>query len=353
MKSPHIQTPRSDMSRNVAASAFYSRFHAVPRALASASGNGAKHRDVDVDQHDVFVRNRADGGRMRFLAWFLCGFKFVEAVRNNGGILQRRIFMLCMYASLTIMARGVDPGSYGHFTPRPLSHFFINSCTATLYTIYIMSLCFYVSVSHFGDIRKERSLEIFERVSIGAVWLFYVGTAMSTFSDHGFGGVSSRIQLLVSAGFLAIISTGFLMYGFQLIRNLEYMEAMNTHRDRHLDEAHSGSDSCRTVDYSVEDPRAILDEVKRRPLKPADRIRKILFTTEIMALLCIGAQVFFAMERNEAKYDIELECANGRDCEKVKTSVSLLHIFQFFWILVAMWCYRKIQKQKPAADERV
>uniref|UniRef100_K3WSL9 Uncharacterized protein n=1 Tax=Globisporangium ultimum (strain ATCC 200006 / CBS 805.95 / DAOM BR144) TaxID=431595 RepID=K3WSL9_GLOUD len=70
-----------------------------------------------------------------FLAWLVCGYKFVEAMRNNGGILQRRIFMLCMYASLTIMARGVDPGSYGHFTPRPLSHFFINSCTATLYTI--------------------------------------------------------------------------------------------------------------------------------------------------------------------------------------------------------------------------
>lgn len=75
-----------------------------------------------------------------FTALAACGYKYVCAVRTNGAKLQRQIFALCMYASFTIMVRGIDPGSYGHYTPRPLGHFLTDSCTATLHTILYVSL---------------------------------------------------------------------------------------------------------------------------------------------------------------------------------------------------------------------
>uniref|UniRef100_K3WSM3 Uncharacterized protein n=1 Tax=Globisporangium ultimum (strain ATCC 200006 / CBS 805.95 / DAOM BR144) TaxID=431595 RepID=K3WSM3_GLOUD len=70
-----------------------------------------------------------------FLALTFCAYKYVMAVRHDGGKLQRYIFVLCGFASLTIMLRGIDPGSYGHFVPRALNQFFTDSCNATLYTI--------------------------------------------------------------------------------------------------------------------------------------------------------------------------------------------------------------------------
>lgn len=63
------------------------------------------------------------------------GYKYSCAVRYDGVRLQKQVFLLCMYAAFTILVRGVDPASYAHYTPRPISSFLTDSCTATLFTI--------------------------------------------------------------------------------------------------------------------------------------------------------------------------------------------------------------------------
>ncbi|KAF1333336.1 hypothetical protein FI667_g3036, partial [Globisporangium splendens] len=281
-----------------------------------------------------------------FLAWMLCGYKYVSSVRNDGGKLQRQIFMLCGYASLTIMLRGIDPGSYGHFVPRAVNQFFTDSCNATLYTIYIKSLFFYVSVSHLDDIGKAGVRTFFERTSILLIWAFYAVSSLSFTREKGFGGFAREIRLFVGAGFLAIISIGFAVYGLQVIRQLEYMDAMNNYRNRQLQSV----ESCPTVDYNDSYPReeSIFELENEKPQKPADRIRKILIATQSAAFICVGAQVVFAISSSESS-NVELECANGVECDKLKANVSLLHIFQYVWVLIAVWCYRTIQKQPDTA----
>lgn len=63
------------------------------------------------------------------------GYKYSCALRYGGVRLQKQVFLLCMYAALTILVRGVDPASYAHYTPRPVSSFLTDSCTATLFTL--------------------------------------------------------------------------------------------------------------------------------------------------------------------------------------------------------------------------
>ncbi|KAF1333339.1 hypothetical protein FI667_g3035, partial [Globisporangium splendens] len=284
-----------------------------------------------------------------FLALAFCAYKYVSAVRHDGGKLQRQIFLLCGYASLTIMLRGIDPGSYGHFVPRALNQFFTDSCNATLYTIYIKSLFFYVTVAKVNHVEVGNTRVWFERAALFVIWVFYVASAMTTAGDKGFSGIDRQVRLFVAAGFLAVISFGFTVYGVQVIRQLEYMEAMNNYRNQQMDKQ-SIEGSCRTVDFSHEDSRTSFGEEKRRPPRPSKRIRNILIATQTAAFICIVAQVVAALEDSESSTTAALQCANGENCDKITSEISLLHVFQYVWVLIALWCYRTIQKRPRNSD---
>lgn len=60
---------------------------------------------------------------------------YYRAVKHDGSPVQKYTFMLCSYASLTIIVRGADPRSYGHIIPRPIGAFLTDSCTASLYSV--------------------------------------------------------------------------------------------------------------------------------------------------------------------------------------------------------------------------
>ncbi|KAE8955428.1 hypothetical protein PR002_g31785, partial [Phytophthora rubi] len=45
---------------------------------------------------------------------------YYRAVKHDGSPVQQYTFMLCSYASLTVIVRGADPTSYGHSIPRPI-----------------------------------------------------------------------------------------------------------------------------------------------------------------------------------------------------------------------------------------
>jgi hypothetical protein len=63
------------------------------------------------------------------------GLMYWRAVKYEGSQLQQYSFMLCSYASLTMIIRGADPTSYGHIIPRPIGAFLTDSCTAALYSV--------------------------------------------------------------------------------------------------------------------------------------------------------------------------------------------------------------------------
>lgn len=57
------------------------------------------------------------------------------AVLYAGSRLQKRIFLLCIYISITFLVRAIDIKSYDHILPRAVSSFFNWSCTDALITI--------------------------------------------------------------------------------------------------------------------------------------------------------------------------------------------------------------------------
>ncbi|TYZ69391.1 hypothetical protein PybrP1_004740 [[Pythium] brassicae (nom. inval.)] len=277
------------------------------------------------------------------LALGVSGYKLACALRCQGAMLQKQIFALCMFASFTMLARGVDPGSYGHYVPRPLSGFFADSCTATLYTIFIKTVIFYISITQHGVVEKHRTIVIFERSTIMFIWMFYIAYDVSLLQDKGFGGMRDPVQLYVSAGFLLFLSAGFLVFGLQVIRRLESIETMNTHRL--VVTAVARPDTNReAVDFSSVEAHAVLEEVKRKPRKPADRIRLLLTVTETVAVLSVAAQVYVAVVRGRSP-PLELECANGVHCEKIAMTLNPLHVFQYIWVWVALWTYWRTQQR--------
>lgn len=309
------------------------------------------------------------------LALTVSGYKLACALRSRGAMLQKQIFALCMFASLSMLARGVDPASYGHYTPRPLSGFLTDACTATLYTILcvpcdgidvaddvrgtntlvlacsIKSLSFYISITQHGVVEKRQSLVVFERVAILLIWAFYIACDVSLLHDKGFGGIRGPVQLYVSAGFLLFLSVSFLVFGLQVIRRLEAIEAMNAQR---LVTAFSRVDTSRGVDYTSEDAHAVLEEVKRKARKPADRIRLMLVVTETVAVLSVAAQVYLGVVRDRSPV-LELECANGLHCERIAMKVNPLHVFQYVWVWVTLWAYWRTQQRavvKPPTDRK-
>jgi hypothetical protein len=58
-----------------------------------------------------------------------------RAVMYDGSKLQVYNFLFCCYTSVTVLFRGVDPGSYGHIIPRPIIGLLSDSSTAALYSV--------------------------------------------------------------------------------------------------------------------------------------------------------------------------------------------------------------------------
>lgn len=50
---------------------------------------------------------------------------------------------------------------------------------------------------------------------------------------------------------------------------------------------------------------------------------------------------------------MELDCANGLHCERIRAYVNPLHIFQYVWIWVALWSYRKTPKRDASSSQHL
>ncbi|KAE8951877.1 hypothetical protein PR003_g34639, partial [Phytophthora rubi] len=113
---------------------------------------------------------------------------YYRAVKHDGSPVQQYTFMLCSYASLTVIVRGADPTSYGHIIPRPIGAFLTDSCTASLYSVYILALGYWALVILQGAALMElpTHLKSLETAAITFVWAFYIAYNMSLFAFKGF-----------------------------------------------------------------------------------------------------------------------------------------------------------------------
>ncbi|GMF12092.1 unnamed protein product [Phytophthora lilii] len=75
------------------------------------------------------------------------------------------------------------------------------------------------------------------------------------------------------------------------------------------------------------------------------KIRKILYVTESVSLIVIGAQMYMAVTHTASESD-ELQCANGVGCESIKAGLSYLNVLQVICVWVVLWAFRTIKKKE-------
>ncbi|CEG42002.1 uncharacterized protein PHALS_12309 [Plasmopara halstedii] len=276
---------------------------------------------------------------------------YVRSVKHEGALLQQYSFLFCCYGAVTLVIRGADPSSYGYVIPRPISCFLADTCTAALYSVYIMALGYWATIIQRGAAvtGKPPHLVCLESLAIAIVWTFQIMYDMCLFLSKGFNPQGLvYMQLTVSACMLGIISTVFLIYGLRVLNRLRQFERQlklrmpSVHSDRMM--------SNRSFDLNMSDDEDCEDNARTRKLCPrpqeghATKIKKILLVVESCSLIVVAAQMYMAIARTNDT-PVELLCANGQMCESVSCSVNVLHIFQVMCIWVILWTFRKIQKK--------
>lgn len=305
------------------------------------------------------------------LALGVSAYKYVRSVRNDGATLQRRAFLVAMYCSMTFLVRGVDPMSYGHYTPRPFSHFLVDSCTAAVYTIFIMTLSFWVSMIHKGmptPREKLSRMKLIEYGSLACVWLFKISVNVSLVWTKGFDLGINSAELFTTAALLFTISSLFCFYGIRVMRRLEEIDKMVSRRlsiETQFETLHTSRIDAFAMSHATTATSADLEPQhsittlppptksvtipKPRRLtkkKPARKIKEMLIVTEVVSLICIAAQIYTGIRRLNGT--VELQCANGARCDEISMHWPLLHILQY----VAIWCilfsFRKTKRNRSA-----
>lgn len=282
------------------------------------------------------------------------GIMYYRANKHEGSKLQHRCFLFCLYASVTVIIRGADPTSYGHVIPRPISGWLSDSCTAALYSVYILALGYWALIIQKGAavVDKPVRLQCLESSAIAVVWTFYTAYDMSLFAFKGFQPLGlNYMQLTVSACMLGAISTTFLVYGLRVLSRLQAYEREAKLRMSSVLCERMMNESFNLEFKSDDGGIPIVPEpryVRRQPnVGHAAKIRRILLVAESVSLIVITGQMYMAVVRASGT-PVELSCANGYLCATVKSSVNLLHVFQVLCVWVLLWTFGRIQKKNVA-----
>ncbi|RLN90030.1 hypothetical protein BBJ28_00010216 [Nothophytophthora sp. Chile5] len=265
-----------------------------------------------------------------------------RAIKYEGSPLQRYNFTFCCYASATVIIRGVDPSSYGHVIPRPIS------------SLLILALGYWAMIIQQGAAVVDRPthLKCLEAAAVAFVWAFYIIYNTLLFMYKGFNVKGlSYMQLTVSAVMLGIISSVFLVYGLRVLSRLQEYERQKKMRMPSMLSERMMNHSFNMETLSDdEDGVPVVQEPKyvrrHRPQEGhAAKIRKILFVAESVSLIVIAGQMYMAVSRTLST-PVELSCANGMECDTVKSSLNLLHVLQVVCVWALLWTFRGVQKKE-------
>ncbi|KAG6613976.1 uncharacterized protein IUM83_10186 [Phytophthora cinnamomi] len=284
---------------------------------------------------------------------------YYRAVKHDGSPVQQYSFLLCSYASLTLIVRGADPTSYGHIIPRPIGAFLTDSCTASLYSVYILALGYWALVIQQGAALMGRPthLKSMEAAAITFVWAFYTAYNMSLFAFKGFQpAVLNYIQLSVSACALAIVALAFLIYGLRVLSRLRaYEQEMKLRMSTMMCERMAPNQSFSLMLSDDEEGVPVVTEpryARRRPnAGHSDKIKKILMVAEAISVIVIAGQLYMAIT-NVSNSPVELSCANGALCSTITAKWSLLHTLQVICVWIILWVFRGVQKRSVAPRPR-
>ncbi|KAE9129381.1 hypothetical protein PF006_g16017 [Phytophthora fragariae] len=283
---------------------------------------------------------------------------YYRADKYDGSPLQLSTFLFCCYAALTVIVRGADPTSYGHIIPRPVGAFLSDSCTAALYSVYVIALGYWATIIQRGAavIHQPTHLKCLEYATIAIVWAFYIAYDMSLFAFKGFiPPTLNYIQLAASASVLALIALTFLIYGLRVMTRLQEYERQLKLRLPSLDSDYMVSNHSFDLNVSdAEDETPVVQERRFAPRRPQEghtaKIKRILLVAEAVSIIVIAGQVYMVTQVSNSP--AELACANGMLCSTVKPKWSLLHVFQVVAVWAILYVFRDVQKKSVIPHPR-
>ncbi|KAL3663171.1 hypothetical protein V7S43_011581 [Phytophthora oleae] len=301
---------------------------------------------------DAYLRSQTVYCVLGAVSVVASGIMYWRAVKYDGSPLQNYCFILCAYASVTVIVRGADPSSYGHIIPRPIMGWLADSCTAALYSVYILALGYWALIIQRGAavVEKPAKLRCLEFSAITFIWTFYTAYDMSLFAFKGFQPLwMVYMQLVMSACILGAISTTFLVYGLRVLSRLQaYEREAKLRMSSAMCEQMLPNESFNLALIGDDGGIPIVPEprfARRQPKEGhATKIKKILLVAESVSLVVMAGQLYMAVVRASST-PVELSCANGTLCDTVKSSVSLLHLFQCACVWILLWTFRGMKKK--------
>ncbi|KUF89036.1 hypothetical protein AM587_10000196 [Phytophthora nicotianae] len=219
----------------------------------------------------------------------------------------------------------------------------------------VLALGYWATIIQQGAavIRKPAHLKCMEYSTIAFIWAFYLAYDMSRFAFKGFIPLTlNYVQLGVSASVLAVIALTFLIYGLRVMARLQEYERQLKIT---LDADYMMSNHSFELNLSdSEDSLPVEQECRFAPRRPQEghttKIKKILLVAEMASIAVIAGQMYMITQVSNSP--IELSCANGMLCSKVKSKWNLLHIFQVVCVWVILYVFRDVQKKNVIPHPR-
>jgi len=170
-----------------------------------------------------------------------------------------------------------------------------------------LSLSYWASVIQRGAAHIQRPLDLryLEWTAIAILWCFYLALDMCLFLTKGFfKSFMTYLQLLISAGLLALIGFSFLVYGMRVRSRLRHFERQrmifelrnNTYQPADTSRSDYDPNETRLEDGRIDmdgkyGPRRSRTNTQGAGKSHANKILKIVAVVEVFVVLVVAAQV--------------------------------------------------------------
>ncbi|ETV73450.1 hypothetical protein, variant 1 [Aphanomyces astaci] len=285
-------------------------------------------------EYDAYVVVCAVVGIATFLA---CVHKLYSVHQSKGSPIQKQVYYLLVLASVTFIARAVDPMSYDFIYPPVVSGLISDVCTASLYSVLILSVAFWarIVIRPTDLVRAEIPIRASTVLGLFLTWFVFACVRplylLPAWGDtlRIFRSWHILIQYSMAPFLLFLVSTLAVIFGMRIHCRLKSIRETNERSmaiatlRQHALKAHptvvrsESSDelpprilwASSSSSSNTDDPRAP---------KRDSRILKVLVLMALLSAVVIAAQVYVLVDfiRRGCMLEHEYVCSSAHALPK-------------------------------------
>ncbi|ETV98892.1 hypothetical protein H310_08385 [Aphanomyces invadans] len=319
-----------------------------------------------------------------------CVHKLYSVHRCKGSPIQKQVYTLLIVASVTFIARAVDPMSYDFIYPPVVSGLISDVCTASLYSVLILSVAFWARIVIRPTDLESAEIPIRASTALGLFLTWFVFACvrplylLPTWDDDAaperiYRSWHILIQYSMAPVLLFLISTLAVIFGIRIHRRLKSIREMHERSAAIASLREHALKANPTVVRSESadelPPRVLFTSSSssmedRFVLTRDSRILKVLVLMAILSAVVIVAQIYVLVDFVERGCMLQREynCSSlqapsqgkptggsvgDRVCE-LPFPFPMLPLTQILGIVVMYWSFRKTRPlTKEAVTEEI